>query len=513
MNFSPESTFVKNISTFANEIFSTVSAKVNNDEKVSQNHGSLIKSSDNFSDMLRSSIEERKNFDEKFLKISAEKKEETKEVKNEQKESAEEYSEKKIVREKSEYRENPEKIQKSAVVEKEIPVKQNNSENNNQVDNKKNEAKKKGDTNEAEMTQQEMKISKNKVEQKKEIQNQDNEIIESDEDFKKIDEEDEEIQEYTEIIKNIITIEKSNKNNKDTKDKVEIAAAELDNLINDLSKIILKTEKSETLQSRNEKEGNQPELKSAMKYLQNLKTKMDKNEKIEITDEKSVNDFNSIMKVIKKYITIKELNDNQNDAKQTKAKFENILNEGIVSSTNFDAKKNETTVKFSFNETFEKNSTNLKDYANQKSTDSGNNAKAVIFKNDLNDIINSAKLVVRDNNNSSLNFKLNPETLGNVNVKLGIEDGILKAQFLVESNEAKNSLIQNIEDLKTRLMEQGLEVGEFNVTVKDHEQRNFRQFEKPEILSFNRKKNKESEASMVYEQSSVLQTGRIDMVG
>lgn len=98
-------------------------------------------------------------------------------------------------------------------------------------------------------------------------------------------------------------------------------------------------------------------------------------------------------------------------------------------------------------------------------------AKMPEFRQSLEDIMEKAKVTVKDNRNGSFAVKLFPKELGNVNVNLVLENGIVNGKFLVENNEAKNLLLENIESLKEQLLESGVSVGEFSVNVRDDRER------------------------------------------
>lgn len=93
------------------------------------------------------------------------------------------------------------------------------------------------------------------------------------------------------------------------------------------------------------------------------------------------------------------------------------------------------------------------------------------FRQSLQDIVDRARISVRDNKNGNFNVKLYPKELGSVNVNLTMENGVVTAKFFVDSDEAKNLLSQNMENLKDQLREAGIEVGEFHVGVNDQRER------------------------------------------
>lgn len=101
-------------------------------------------------------------------------------------------------------------------------------------------------------------------------------------------------------------------------------------------------------------------------------------------------------------------------------------------------------------------------------TNSKNLTQKYNFDSQLQDIINNAKVNVRDNLNSTFSVRLNPEHLGKMNVVIGMEDGTITGKFLVESAEARDLLLENINTIKQELSASGLSIGEFQVNVRDN---------------------------------------------
>ncbi len=87
------------------------------------------------------------------------------------------------------------------------------------------------------------------------------------------------------------------------------------------------------------------------------------------------------------------------------------------------------------------------------------------FSRTLQEIIDRAKISVRDNSNATFSVKLFPKDLGNVNVNLLYENGVLSGRFIVNNEDAKAALLNNIEHLKFQLSEAGIELGNFTVDV------------------------------------------------
>lgn len=107
----------------------------------------------------------------------------------------------------------------------------------------------------------------------------------------------------------------------------------------------------------------------------------------------------------------------------------------------------------------------------QNSTVGSTQAKPVI-SDELMQLLQKAK-VMQEGEKTSLSLKLYPESLGKLSVNLGLEQGILSGRFVVESQEAKEMLLQQLESIKWELEQSGVQVGEFEVNVKEQRQRDF----------------------------------------
>lgn len=68
--------------------------------------------------------------------------------------------------------------------------------------------------------------------------------------------------------------------------------------------------------------------------------------------------------------------------------------------------------------------------------------------------------------NSRLTIKLTPPELGNIHIKLRMENGVLKADFMVDSNSVKDLFSTAIPQIKTSLEDSGIKSGDFYVNLK-----------------------------------------------
>ncbi len=159
---------------------------------------------------------------------------------------------------------------------------------------------------------------------------------------------------------------------------------------------------------------------------------------------------------ISKYDEISNENKNSGSQKLMRESFNAERNEGSQ------ARDNTSNYNFSY---FRKETDSIGSL--QKSNHPAAGRKNSAFSEQLNDIAQNAKIVVRDSKNGSFSIRLHPESLGRVNVNLNLEQGVIIGKFLVESAEAKEIMLENIHAITDRLKEDGISVGEFHVNVRD----------------------------------------------
>ena len=91
----------------------------------------------------------------------------------------------------------------------------------------------------------------------------------------------------------------------------------------------------------------------------------------------------------------------------------------------------------------------------------------LLFQENLDRIMESARVVVRDGRNASLSMRLNPAELGSVTVNLGLEHGVLNAKFLVDNADVRDAVVANLDGILQELEQSGVSIGEFQVNVRD----------------------------------------------
>ena len=72
-----------------------------------------------------------------------------------------------------------------------------------------------------------------------------------------------------------------------------------------------------------------------------------------------------------------------------------------------------------------------------------------------------------DNGRTEMNIQLKPEHLGSLNIRMVVEDGQMQANFVTDRPEVKELIEQNVETLKEKLSEAGINVNSINVEVRN----------------------------------------------
>ena len=90
------------------------------------------------------------------------------------------------------------------------------------------------------------------------------------------------------------------------------------------------------------------------------------------------------------------------------------------------------------------------------------------------DFVKAGNIVLKDNNQGSINLILRPEGLGNVKISLNLDDKNLSAQITVQTKEAMDAFRESIPSLKQAFTESGFETGSFDLNFSNNQQ-NFAQ--------------------------------------
>lgn len=88
------------------------------------------------------------------------------------------------------------------------------------------------------------------------------------------------------------------------------------------------------------------------------------------------------------------------------------------------------------------------------------------MRNIVNQIVEQIKVVIKPGV-TSMEFQLNPESLGKVHLTVTAKEGIMTAQFAVQNEAAKEAIQSQMQVLRESLEQQGLKVDAIEVTVSN----------------------------------------------
>lgn len=91
----------------------------------------------------------------------------------------------------------------------------------------------------------------------------------------------------------------------------------------------------------------------------------------------------------------------------------------------------------------------------------------ILFRENLESMIQNARVAVKDGQNASFSMRLHPRELGSIHINLDLHDGVVIGKFLVDTQEAKELLTSSLDYIRRQLSESGVQVGEFQVNVND----------------------------------------------
>ena len=79
------------------------------------------------------------------------------------------------------------------------------------------------------------------------------------------------------------------------------------------------------------------------------------------------------------------------------------------------------------------------------------------------DFVRAGSIVLRDNNQGSINLILHPESLGNVKIQLSLSDKVISGQITVHSTEAYQAFKDGIDSIKQAFAQSGFDTGSFDL--------------------------------------------------
>ena len=116
---------------------------------------------------------------------------------------------------------------------------------------------------------------------------------------------------------------------------------------------------------------------------------------------------------------------------------------------------------------------NITSSSNQAAGANGSTFQAMLsnaVQENAPDFVKAGNIVLKDNNQGTINLILRPEGLGNVKISLSLDDKNLSAQILVHTKEAMDAFKESIPSLKQAFTESGFETGSFDLNFSNNQQ-------------------------------------------
>ena len=115
---------------------------------------------------------------------------------------------------------------------------------------------------------------------------------------------------------------------------------------------------------------------------------------------------------------------------------------------------------------------NITSSSSQSAGANGSNFQAMLsnaVQENAPDFVKAGNIVLKDNNQGSINLILRPEGLGNVKISLNLDDRNLSAQIVVHTKEAMDAFKESIPSLKQAFTESGFETGSFDLNFSNNQ--------------------------------------------
>ncbi len=104
----------------------------------------------------------------------------------------------------------------------------------------------------------------------------------------------------------------------------------------------------------------------------------------------------------------------------------------------------------------------------QTAASNGSNFQAMLteqLQHNAPDFVKAGTVVLKDNNQGTINMILKPESLGNVKVKLNLSDKVITGEITVHSQEAYDAFKESIGSLKEAFQQSGFETAGFELNL------------------------------------------------
>jgi len=105
----------------------------------------------------------------------------------------------------------------------------------------------------------------------------------------------------------------------------------------------------------------------------------------------------------------------------------------------------------------------------QKSTAALQNETIAIYKKDFTNAVKDKVMVMINQKIQQVEIQLDPAELGSMSIRVNLQNEQAVVSFMVQNQQAKEAVEENIDKLKNMLAESGIDVGDANIEQQDQE--------------------------------------------
>ena len=164
---------------------------------------------------------------------------------------------------------------------------------------------------------------------------------------------------------------------------------------------------------------------------------------------------------------------NTNQTEKAVSAFNPLINPGIdaqAARTITSAEELNAYQEKSFENTINQLNTNT--VQTQKSITAMNTETIAIYRKDFADAVKDKVMVMINQKIQQVEIQLDPPEMGNIHVKVNLQNEQAAVQFVVQNQQAKEALEQNMGKLRDMLAQSGVDVGEANIEQRQASEQN-----------------------------------------
>ncbi|MCR4734457.1 MAG: flagellar hook-length control protein FliK [Treponema sp.] len=200
----------------------------------------------------------------------------------------------------------------------------------------------------------------------------------------------------------------------------------------------------------------------------------DLEEDLEATESKSkdntfeaVKDSKNVKKQSENKISVTDLRSQKSNEEKSE-KDSDVKVEIKKNSENFVLDKNEASVTMEIGS--QNAESNMLSLNNQTAASNGSNYQAMLnnqIQANVPDIVKAGSIVLRDNDQGTINLVLHPDDLGNVKIHITMDGKSINGHITVNSKEALQVFKDNAETLREAFIKEGFDVASFDVAMNN----------------------------------------------